>query len=95
MKHLEKSEITNLGPAWQYLTIEIHRDETGTGISLALKTFITTSLKRFHMQDTDAVTTPMDPNLKHNLADDRGETEFDMDSAKSRVTSTIKRLSDR
>jgi len=78
----EKYKITNLGPARQFLGIEIHRDENGTGISLGQKAFITTILKRFHMQDAHGVTTPMDPNVKLDLADDRGEKELDKDSVK-------------
>jgi hypothetical protein len=78
----EKYKITNLGPARQFLGIEIHRDEKGTGISLGQKAFITTILKRFHMQDAQGVTTPMDPNVKLDLADDRGEKELDKENVK-------------
>jgi hypothetical protein len=41
----EKYKITNHGPARQFLGIEIHRDENGTGISLGQKSFITTILQ--------------------------------------------------
>jgi hypothetical protein len=76
----EKSKITNLSPARQFLGIEIHRDDHG--ISLGQKAFITTILKRFHMQDAHVVTTPMDPNVILDLADDRGEKELDKESVK-------------
>jgi hypothetical protein len=33
-KHSEKYKTTNLGPARQFLGIEIYPDENGTGISL-------------------------------------------------------------
>jgi hypothetical protein len=45
VKLSEKYKITNLGPARQFLGIEIHRDDTG--ISLGQKAYITTILKRF------------------------------------------------
>jgi hypothetical protein len=58
----EKYKITNLGPARQFLGIEIHRDDTG--ISLGQKAYITTILKRFGMEHSHGVSTPMDPNIK-------------------------------
>jgi len=76
----EKYKITNLSPARQFLAIEIHRDDYG--ISPGQTAFITSILKRFHMQDAHGVTTPVDPNVKLDLADDRGEKELDTDSAK-------------
>jgi len=71
----EKYKITNLGPARQFLGIEIHRD--GTGISLGQKAYITTILRRFGMEHTHGVSMPMDPNVKLDLAKDRGEKELD------------------
>jgi hypothetical protein len=77
---LEKYKITNLGPARQFLVIEIHREEDGTGtgtaISLGQKAFITTILKRFNMQNAHGASTPMDPNAKLDLAEDHGEKEL-------------------
>jgi len=73
----EKYQIMNLGPARQFLGIEIHRDEIGTGISLGQKAYITTILRRFGMDHTHGVSTPMDPNKKLDLAEDRGEKELD------------------
>jgi len=70
----EKYKITNLGPARQFLGIEIHRD--GTGVSLGQKGYITTILRRFGMEHTHGVSTPMDPNVKLDLAEDRGEKEL-------------------
>jgi hypothetical protein len=82
----EKYKITNLGPARQFLGIEIHREKnctgTGTGTStvtsirLGQKAFITTILKRFNMQNAYGASTPMDPNVKLDLAEDRGEKEL-------------------
>jgi len=71
-------KITNPGPARQFLGIEIHREEhgTGTGISVGQKAFITTILKRFNMQNAHDVSTPTDPNIKLYLAEDRGENEL-------------------
>jgi hypothetical protein len=71
----EKYKITNFGPARQLLGIEIHRD--GTGISLSQKPYITTILRRFGMEHTHSISTPMDPNIKLDLAEDRGEKELE------------------
>ena len=57
----EKYKITNLGPARQFLGIEIHRN--GTGVSLGQKAYIITILRRFGMEHTHDVSTPMDPNV--------------------------------
>jgi hypothetical protein len=72
----EKYKITNLGPARQFLGIETHHKETGTGISLRQKAFITTILKRFNMHNAHDVSTPMDSNVKLDLAEDWGEKEL-------------------
>jgi len=72
----EKYKITNLGPARQFLGIEKHRNDNGTGISLGQNAFITTILKRFNMQNAHDVTTPIDPNVTLDLAEDRGEKEL-------------------
>jgi len=78
----EKYEITNFGPARQFLGIKIHREDnstgtgTGTAISLGQKTFITTILKRFYMQNPHGALTPVDPNVQLDLAEDRGEKEL-------------------
>jgi len=71
----EKYKITNLGPARQFLGIKIHRD--GTRISLGQKAYITTILRRFDMEHTHGVSTPMDSNTKLDLAEDRGEKELE------------------
>jgi hypothetical protein len=76
----EKYKITKLCPARQFLGIEIHRDDHS--ICLGQKAFITTILKPFHMHDAHAVATPMDPNVKLDLVDDRGEKELDKESVK-------------
>jgi hypothetical protein len=73
----EKYNIINLGPALQFLGIEIRSDENGTGtaISLGQKAFITTILKQFNMQNRQGALTPMDSNMKPDLAEDQGEKE--------------------
>jgi hypothetical protein len=79
----EKYKITNIGPAHQFLAIEIHPElnsnSTGTGtitgIRLGQKAFITTILKRFNMQNAHGESTPMDSNVKLDQAEDRGEKE--------------------
>jgi len=67
---------TILGPARQFLGIGIHRDDIGIGISFGQKAFITTSLKRFNMQNAHGTSTPMDTNVKLDLAEDRREKEL-------------------
>jgi len=59
----EKYKITKRGLAGQFLGIEIHRDEVGTGIGLSQKAYITRILRRFGMEQTHGVSTPMDPNI--------------------------------
>jgi hypothetical protein len=70
----EKYMITNLIPARQFLGIEIHCEDTG--ISFGQKVYITTIIRRFGMEHTHGVSTPMDPNAKLDLAEDRGENEL-------------------
>jgi len=72
----ENYKMTNLGPACQFLGIEIHRKENSTSISLGQKAFITTILKRFNMQNAHDVSTPMHSNVKLDLAEDLGEKEL-------------------
>jgi len=69
----EKYKITNLGPAHQFRSLEIHREENGTSISLAQKALITTIPKWFNMQNAPDVSPPMDPNVKLDLAQGQGE----------------------
>jgi len=58
----------------------MHREEnctgTGTGISLGRKACITMIPKRFNMQNAHGASTPMDPNVKLDLAEDLGEKEI-------------------
>ena len=75
MKHSEQYKITHLSPARQFLGIEIQYD--GTGVSLGQKAYITTILRRFGMEHTHGVLMPMDPNIKLDLAEDRGEKELE------------------
>ena len=70
----EKYKITNLCAARQFLGIEIHRD--GTRASFGQKGYIATILRRFGMEHTHGVSTPMDPNVKLDLAEDWGEKEL-------------------
>jgi len=72
----DMSKITNLGPARQFIGIEIHREKNGTGICLGQKAFITTILKWFNMQIAHDVSTPMDANVMLDLAEDQGEKEL-------------------
>jgi hypothetical protein len=74
-KLLDQYKITNLGLACQFRGIEIHRD--GTGISLGQKANITTILRQFGMKHTPGVSMPMDPSVKLDLAENRGEKELD------------------
>jgi len=73
----EKYKITNLGPASLYFGIKIYRDDTG--ISLGQNTHIATILRRFGMKHTHGASTPMDPNVKLDLAKDWGEKELEQE----------------
>jgi hypothetical protein len=75
----DKYKIKNLGPARQFLGIEIYRHEIGTGISLGQKAYITTILRRFGMDHSHGVSMPMDPNVKLDLPEDRGEKELEQE----------------
>jgi len=66
----EKYNIKNLGPARQFLGIEIPRDDTG--ISVSQNGYIAIILRRFRIENTQGASTPMDPNVKLHLAEDRG-----------------------
>jgi hypothetical protein len=78
-KLLEKYKIINLGPARQFLGIEIHHDRTGdgTGVSLGQKAYIITFFSQFGMEHTHDVSTPMYRNVKLDLAEDQGEKELE------------------
>jgi hypothetical protein len=67
----EKYKITNLGLAHQFLGMEIHCD--GTRVSLSQKVNITMILRRVDMEHTHIISTPMDPNVRLVLAEDRRE----------------------
>jgi len=71
----ETCNITNLGPARQFLSIEIHHD--CTKVSLSQRAYITTILWRFGMEHTHSILRPMDPNVKLDLAKDQGEKELE------------------
>ena len=61
-KLTERFKMTDLGPAQQYLGIEIIREEKGS-ILLRQTTYLKKVLERFGMQNCKAVSTPMDPGL--------------------------------
>jgi hypothetical protein len=73
---LAQYKITNLGRGRQFIVFEIHREENGTGISQRQTSFITTILKWFNMQHAHDVSTPMDPNVTLDLAEDQGEKDL-------------------
>jgi hypothetical protein len=70
----EQYMIMNLGPAHQFLGVEIHCD--GTGVSLRQTANITTIPRRFSWEHTHGVSMLIDPNIKLDLPEDRGEKEF-------------------
>jgi len=76
-KLAEKYKITNLGPACQFLGMEIYREDTG--INLRLKAYIATILRRFGMENNHGASTPMDSNVKLDLAEDRGDKELEQE----------------
>jgi len=71
----EKYKIKNLGPAQQYLGIKIHCN--GIGVSMEPKAYITTILRQYGMAQTQDVSTPMDSNVKLDLAEAWGEMELE------------------
>jgi len=65
----------NFGLAEQFFCIKIHRD--GTGVSLGQQAYIITILRRFGMEHTYDVSTPMDPNVKLDLSENRGDKDLE------------------
>jgi len=74
----DRLKFTNLSLACEFLSIEIQFEGNGTGTSICLgqKAFLTTILKWFNMQNAHNVSTPMDPDVKLDLAEDQGEKEL-------------------
>jgi len=66
-----------VGAALRVFSIEIDCDGNGTGIKLGYKAYITTILRRFGIEHTHGVSTPMDTNVQLHLAEDRGEKELE------------------
>jgi len=75
-KSWEKYKITNLVLACHFMGIKIYPNALSTGISLGQKAHITTVFSRFGMEHTHGVPTPMDPNVKFDLAKHWGEKEL-------------------
>jgi len=71
----EKYKITNLGPACRFLGMKIHRDSTGVGLQQIF--YIIISPRRFSMEHTHDVSTPKDPNVELDLAENQGEKELE------------------
>jgi hypothetical protein len=69
-KLCKKYNIKDLGPAHQFLAIEIHHD--GTRVGLRQKGYIITILRGFSMEHTHDVSTPMDPTVKLDSAEEWG-----------------------
>jgi hypothetical protein len=76
MKLSEMFKIKNLGPVCQFLCIEIYRDANVTGISLRQTASITTILKCLGMEHSHGISTPIDHNIKLDLAEDRGRRNW-------------------
>ena len=77
-----KYRITNLGPARQFLGIEITSESTREStdsytVSLGQSAFIASILKRFRMENAHGAATPMDVHVKLDLAEHRKEREAD------------------
>jgi len=74
-KHPDKYKKTNLSPSHQFLGIEIRHD--GTVVTLRKTGDITTILRRFGIEHTPSVRTPIGPNLKLDMSKDWGEKELE------------------
>ena len=73
-------EITGLGAVQWFPGIQIsHGDGDGRGTSIALgqKAFISAVLRRFGVEEANGVATPMDTNVKLDLAEEHNEREVD------------------
>ena len=70
-----KHKITNLGTAKQFLSIQITNDDDT--ITLGQKTFISTILKQFGMEEANGAATPMNTSVRVDLAEGLGERKVD------------------
>jgi len=68
-KLADKYKIINIDPSHQFLNIEICRNDNGTGIRPGQTAYNTTILKRFRMEHTHAVLTPMYITIKFDLVE--------------------------
>jgi hypothetical protein len=59
-----KFKITDLGPLKQMVGLEIERDKSKGLIKLSQTQYITRIIKRFGMEDSNPVKTPLNPNVK-------------------------------
>jgi hypothetical protein len=59
-----KYQMTDLGPARQFLGIQIERNRQARTLRIHQKPYIESILKRFQMENCNGVSTPMDPNLE-------------------------------
>jgi Reverse transcriptase (RNA-dependent DNA polymerase) len=60
----ELFEVSNLGEPNKIVGIEINCDQSDKSIMITQTTYIDAILKKYGMEDANAVTTPMDSNLK-------------------------------
>ena len=59
-----KFKMTDLGPAHQFLGIQIERNCQACTIRIHQKPYTESVLKRFGMEACNGVSTPMDPNVQ-------------------------------
>jgi len=69
-------KMSNLGPAKQFLSLEIDRLADGT-ITLSRPGYISTILARFNMQDANLAPTPLHPKNRLNINTSDAEEEVD------------------
>src|SRR2546421_7381105 len=68
---MKRYKMTDLGPASQFLGLEISRDRESRPLHLHQSTYIKRVLKRFKMDQCNGVSTPMESNARLHATDER------------------------
>lgn len=68
-------EMKDLGKLKSFHSLEINQDREENILTISQEKYLTKLLKRFHMYDSRAVQTPMEPKVKEELENDEIATK--------------------
>jgi hypothetical protein len=74
---MQRYKMKDLGPAQQFLGLEISQNTSRQSITLSQEAYIDTILKRFEMTDAYVVHMPMDPNVRLDCDPQQGGAGVD------------------